>query len=179
MVLVWVVVVVAVSGVTWAVIQSAGRDVLRSGEAVTLPEDGLTSESASPSATPERTPRSAPTVDASDGTSPTEASPSPVPSSATPSPRQSQSTDAPGSAGAQPQVRSWQGAAGTVTARCVGSRISLVSASPNNGWRIDVEGRGPQEVEVEFETGGDNERRTKVEGRCADGIPRFEAETDD
>ena len=77
-----------------------------------------------------------------------------------------------------PQVRSWQGAAGVVTARCEGRAISLVSASPSNGWAIKVDKSGPREVRVEFETGGDDELRTRVRGRCAVGAPRFEVDTD-
>lgn len=79
----------------------------------------------------------------------------------------------------QPQVRSWRGSAGTVTAVCNGSRISLQSATPNDGWHVEVGDRGPEHIEVEFKTGGEDERGTHVTADCVSGAPRFSVEADD
>jgi hypothetical protein len=75
-------------------------------------------------------------------------------------------------------VRSWQGAAGTVSARCEDARIWLASAFPRDGWGIEVKKRGPDEVDVELESGGDEQRRTRVRAECAGGVPRFDVDTD-
>ncbi|MGZ8742182.1 MAG: hypothetical protein ACXWXO_04600 [Nocardioides sp.] len=52
----------------------------------------------------------------------------------------------------------------------------MKSASPNNGYRVEVEKRGPEEIEVKFESAS---RELKVDARCADGVPRFDVEADD
>ena len=151
--LVWLAIVVAVSAITWFVIDAAGRDVLTSGQASTLPTAGGAASQDTPSGTP-----------GGDRTS------SPGPSS----PRSTATRDA--TAPAIPgtvQVRAWQGAAGTVVARCTGSSVTLQSATPTDGWGIEVKERGPREIEVEFEQNGESEGRTRVEGGCAGGVPRF------
>jgi hypothetical protein len=155
---IWLAVVVVASAVTWVVIDSAGRDVLSPAQAEELPVGGVTS-----GPDPTRGPRESPSPSSTPSDSPS-SSPTDTPSTSTP---------------VVPQVRSWQGAAGAVTARCEGRAISLVSASPSNGWAIEVDKRGPREVRVELETGGDDELRTRVRGRCVGGAPRFEVDTDD
>lgn len=193
--LAWLVVVVVVAGLTWQVIDSAGRDVLTSGEPP-LPAVGTTPDAAGgstngkPTATPgdkadkprsERpekspppTPRptSQPTTQPSQPTQP--AGPPAQPSSSA-RPEQSPSR-APSQ---QTQVRSWQGAAGTVTAACRGPAVSLESATPHDGWTVEVDDRGPERVKVKFTSGGDEERETEVEAECSGGLPRFAVESDD
>jgi hypothetical protein len=165
----WAAVVVAVSAVAWSVIGSAGEGVLTSGQPSSLPSAGVPADtpsgtaSGTPSGTPSGT--SGTSGETPDGTP--AGTPSRSPDAATP-------TDRPPESG----VRSWQGAAGTVTARCTGAGIEVVSARPNDGWRVEVDGHGPEEVEVEFEATGDRDGRTKVEGRCVGGTPRFEVELD-
>jgi len=151
--LVWLAIVAIVSAITWFLIDAAGRDVLTSGQASTLPTAGGNASQDTPSGTPggDRT------------SSPGTASPR---STATPD------TTAPVVPGTV-QVRAWQGAAGTVVARCAGSAVTLQSATPTDGWRIEVKERGPREIEVEFEQNGGSEGRTRVDGGCAGGVPRF------
>jgi hypothetical protein len=126
-VLAWVAVVAAASGVTWAVINAAGQQVLAGGE---LPSQV-------------QVPPSAPAK-------PTAPAPAPAPS--------------------QQRTRTWEGSAGSVTVRCSGRGASLQSASPDDGYGVEVGSRGPGEVEVTFKGGGGE---VQVKGTCAAGTPRF------
>lgn len=151
--LIWLAVVVVVATVTWRVIDSAGRQVLTSGPTPSL--------DATPSpGGPSRTPGGGATSEAPSAPSATRSHlPSEVPS--------------------ERQLRSWRGSAGTVAAVCNGAQISLQSVTPNDGWRFEVGDRGPEEIEVEFKTGGEDERRTQVTAGCVSGAPRFRAQAND
>jgi len=70
--------------------------------------------------------------------------------------------------------RTWEGPTGSVTVRCQGGRVSLQSASPGDGYRVDVGTRGPAEVEVTFRG---EERAVSVRGTCPGGSPRFATES--
>jgi len=179
--LAWLVVVVLVAGVTWRVIDSAGRQVLTSGGPVPLSTSGATPDAeSSPShdprgkstepPTPSRTP--SPSGAATAGASES-APPSDDPPPGQPSAQASQQQPS------RTEVRSWQGAAGTVSAACTGATISLQSVTPNDGWGFEVDDRGPDRVRVEFESRGDDEHKTRVEAACAGGAPRFVVEADD
>jgi hypothetical protein len=182
--LAWTLVVAAVSAITWAVIDAAGQDLLTGGSLVTDAAPAPTSTSpvvepstrSSPREDRSRRPRAHPTV---------ASTPEPV-ATATPS----RSTQAPSSAPAEPAAprsqatrtsdqqarsRTWEGPPGTVTVRCEGDAISLLSASPNNGYRIEVD-RGSEEIEVHFKSAT---REYQVKARCSDGTPTFRVESDD
>ena len=75
-------------------------------------------------------------------------------------------------------VRSWQGSAGVVAVSCDADAIVLRAASPDDGWSIEVDRRGPREVRVEFESGAEDDRRTEVRSRCSGGVPVFEVDAD-
>ena len=186
--LAWVAVVVVVSTVTWAVIDSAGRNVLaqQGGDTTgSAPADRPSGRASSPRQSEPRTTLS-PTA--------TEGIPSGGPSVAVPSETSPSRTSPSGSAGTSPPApttppptatgvtRTWQGTAGTVTVRCVGDRINLQSASPGDGWSVEVGEQGPVEVEVELtsegEDGEEDEREVHVAARCVGGVPRFEVEQD-
>lgn len=93
-----------------------------------------------------------------------DAEPEPSPRrDAEPSPRPERSGD-------DSERRTWQGAAGSVTVRCDGSRVSLQSATPNNGYSVEIRERGPEEVEVRFES---EDREVDVEAFCENGTPEF------
>jgi hypothetical protein len=192
--LAWLVVVVVVAAVTWQVIDAAGRQVLGSGSSTPLTAAGSTADAqnALPSGSPSRRPRPADddssvaprTPSAAAGTGVPEDQPGVEPNdgpgaepSATPSqsPRQQPTQQAP----PQAQVRSWQGAAGTVSASCTGATISLQSVTPNDGWGFEVDDRGPQRVRVEFTSRGEEEHETRVEAECLGGEPRFQVENKD
>ena len=49
---------------------------------------------------------------------------------------------------------------------------------PDNGYRIEVDKRGPDEVRVEFEGQGDSDGRTEVRAECQGGVPVFDVEVD-
>lgn len=116
---------------------------------------------------PEPTGPSSPTPDGGTTSRPPDGEPEPSPRrDPDPSPRRDRS-------GGDIERRTWQGAAGSVTVRCDGSRVSLQSATPNNGYSVEIRERGPEEVEVRFE--GD-EREVDVEASCDDGTLEFSAD---
>jgi hypothetical protein len=65
----------------------------------------------------------------------------------------------------------WQGAGGAVLAGCRGSRIDLRSATPDDGYRVEVASRGPREIEVAFES--ESYGQTLVRAVCTRGAPSF------
>lgn len=115
----------------------------------------------------------APTADP--GVVATSSSPSGEPSP-TRSPTRSSGPSSP-PAGPSAVRRTWQGAGGLVIADCRGSAISLVSSSADAGFRVEVKGRGPEELELDFEGQGEEGRETQVKARCESGIPVFEVDT--
>lgn len=193
----WVAVVVLVAGATWWAIDSAGRQVLTSGSPAPLPSSGTTPDivsspsedvrspgaRASGSPSPSRTQgATAPAVPGPAGATPTSApstrdEPTPEP---TPGPTTGPASGTPSQPPPpQTQVRSWQGAAGTVTVACRGATISLQSVTPSDGWGFEVDDHGTQRVRVDFESREEDERRTEVESECGGGAPRFEVRSDD
>ena len=71
-------------------------------------------------------------------------------------------------------VRAWTVTGGQVGVSCEGATITLLYATPSDGWSVDVKRSGPQEVEAEFELGDDD---TTVRAVCVGGVP--EQTTDD
>ena len=179
-VLVWTLVVAAVSAVTWAVIDAAGQDLLAGDSLVTDAAPALTATTAaSPEGTTSRDP--AKHRSRSARPSPDEASTQPA------SPTQTRSTEParpatapPGSRSPAPRTtaptgesRTWEGPPGVVSVRCDGAQISLRPSSPSNGYRIEVE-RGATEIEVHFKS---TSREYQVKARCSAGTPRFTVES--
>ncbi len=200
----WMAVVLATSVTTWTVIRDAGNDVTTQpatttpGSASALPQassshpadrgakdrrrrrahdehteragGGARSSRPSPGGTPTATP----------GASGTGAGAGRDASSASGGSGSSGRTGSGtgGGSSATTTTRSWQGSAGTVVTECTGSRIELRGAQANPGWRVQVEERGPEEVSVHFEQGGDG-AEAEVRARCTGGEPRYEASGDD
>lgn len=173
-VLAWVLVVAVASGVTWAVIDGAGQNLLAGEDpvaetpAVPGPAASQSDQSPQASAKPSkhRRPRTTSTTPSGNAVLPTVA-PSRPATTAAPSPRSS------GPAAEDKSVeRTWEGPPGLVTVRCDGSRTTLRSATPNNGYRVEVD-RGTDRIEVHFESAS---REYKVEARCSGGVPRFAVE---
>ncbi len=75
--------------------------------------------------------------------------------------------------GSATTTRTWSGTGGRVTVSCRSDRASLVSASPADGWQVEVGSRGGEEVEVTFRQPG---TEVQVQGRCQSGAPRFSVE---
>ena len=152
----WCLVVVVGAAVVWQAIDAAGRDIF-SGDAgpVVTPTTSTTPSDDSP--TPEAEPTRSTSVPSPTETT-TRASPDPSPADpSTPS----------------TQSRAWQGREGRVEVRCSGTDATLVSASPADGYAMEVDKRGPDEVRVEFSRG---DQELRVEARCAGGVPAFEVD---
>jgi len=66
----------------------------------------------------------------------------------------------------------WIGTAGKVTARCNDERITLVAATPVDGFSVEVKDRGPTQLQLEFERGGE-EKETRIRVVCLAGSPLF------
>jgi cytoskeletal protein RodZ len=64
-------------------------------------------------------------------------------------------------------VRTWTVAGGSLSVSCQGQAISLVYASPRDGWRVETE-RADDVVEVAFERVGQG---IEVRAVCTGGIP--------
>ena len=171
-VLAWVLVVAVASGVTWAVIDGAGESLLAGedpvAETLAVPTPSRTAPSSQPAAEPTRHRRPSPSGSPAHSTAP--ASPAAVPS------RAASTSAAPRSPSPAPVERAvertWAGPPGLVTVRCDGSRTTLRSATPSNGYRVEVD-RGAERIEVHFESAS---REYKVEARCVGGSPRFTVE---
>ena len=156
-VVVWVVVAVAGAALVWGVISRAGDGVSRDIEA--LPSAEPSGGPRDPSRTP---PQQSPTRSPS-------SSPSSPPTSTPPA-------TSPPVSPAAPVRRTWQDAAGVVSAECSGSAIRITGATSNSGYAVEVDDYGPDRGRVEFET---EETRIRVEAECSGGVPVFIEERDD
>jgi len=67
----------------------------------------------------------------------------------------------------------WTGASGKVTARCKDQEISLVAATPSDGFGVDVKDRGPTQLLLEFERKNDASGESHIRATCVDGSPVF------
>jgi len=83
-----------------------------------------------------------------------------------------------------PRDRSASVTGGQVSVRCTGTTIVLRVAQPENGWRVNVESSGPQEVDLSFGRGledtengdGDALQKTEVRAVCSGGSPKITVE---
>lgn len=68
----------------------------------------------------------------------------------------------------------WSGPAGRVTVVCAGGRVSLGSAVPSLGYRVEVKEPGPERLRLEFEPQSASVgEELKLEVTCEAGVPRF------
>ena len=167
-VLSWVVAVVvtgAIAGRAVAVLDasSARSGLLTQAEVVGALATARAAASAAPAATPTPTPVGAgPSADPSASAPPTAAPPvapleHPAARPTTPPPPAAQ------------VVRTWTVTGGTVAASCRGATISLLYATPQDGWTVDVGSAGPDQVKVELKMSG---QETKVTAVCVGGVPQ-------
>ncbi|MFI7543227.1 hypothetical protein [Actinoplanes sp. NPDC049599] len=70
-------------------------------------------------------------------------------------------------------TRTFPTRAGTVVARCAGTRPEVVSMSPRQGFELHEQDRGPQDDDAEGEFRGrhDGDDRIKFEIVCRGGVP--------
>jgi len=163
--LIWLATVAGVSVTAWVAIDHAGRDitggVVSSPPPVTLGSPlGTTTPDAGPSGTDATSePSAAPETSAApDASATTEPSAAPEPSAT--------SSD-----------RTVSVTGGQVSVRCTGSTIQLRIAQPDNGFRVEVEKAGPEEVHVIFRRGDDEGGvGAQVTAVCATGTPAFRVE---
>jgi hypothetical protein len=66
----------------------------------------------------------------------------------------------------QPGV--WHGPAGLLSVRCDGRRVRLESATPADGYGVEVDNNGTPELEAKFESAT---RELRVNVTCVDGQP--------
>jgi hypothetical protein len=58
--------------------------------------------------------------------------------------------------------------------RCTGATMVLRIAQPDDGWRMEVDKSGPEEVGVRFQLSADNAGSgTRVTAVCSTGTPVF------
>ena len=115
-------------------------------------------QAAARSATPSASPTSRPTPTTTPTTEPS-ASPTVAPPPRTPEPVL---TDV---------ARNWTVEGGQVSASCRGPQITLLYATPQDGWAVETKNAGPDELLVEF---GRHDSETTVRAWCVNGTPQME-----
>ncbi|MCG2800027.1 MAG: hypothetical protein L6367_16000 [Cellulomonas sp.] len=131
--------------------------------AATLASARATAASATPGPTTSTPTPTAPSATPSQTPSPSQAPTSSAPSTPPPDP-----TTDPAPAPPTAVAATWSVTGGTVAAACTASAISLLYATPQDGWTIEVGSTGPEHLEIELTRG---EQETKVRAVCIDGSP--------
>ena len=72
-------------------------------------------------------------------------------------------------------ARTWDVAGGQVGASCRGSALSLLYATPLDGWTVEVKHAGSDELEVAFRQ---DHAETSVHARCVSGVPTQDTDQD-
>ncbi|HEX2705162.1 MAG TPA: hypothetical protein VHM65_05340 [Candidatus Lustribacter sp.] len=147
----WLLVVGASAAFAWFMINRAGREVMEGNQSIAVlarAATGRPSSSSSP-ASPPATPTSAPTASTSS------AGPGPTAESAP----------------VTTTTRSVTLRGGTVIAACAGSVVSLRSATPRNGWRLESPETEGDVLKVTFEAEGED--KSEVAVACVGGTPTF------
>src|SRR5450759_1680732 len=75
-----------------------------------------------------------------------------------------------------PVVKTWSVTGGTVSVSCQAAAISLVYATPQDGWRVEIENRGPVTVAVALAREGQG---IKLKATCVNGIPQETTEANE
>ena len=158
MVLAWLAVVVGVGAITFVVVDRTGRAVGRASSADSLVV--LPSVSSSGSASPRPSVTPSPTRSA-------RSTPTTVAPGATTRPPRPSSRSTPTVVQAEPRTVSFTTEGGTVVATCEGSRISLDSIRPRDGWSFEEEAEHGG-LEVQFKSG---ERQVEILLTCVRGVP--------
>lgn len=73
-------------------------------------------------------------------------------------------------------VRTWTVPGGGVGAACRDTTITLLFATPDDGWTVEVKDAGPENLEIEFRHGEDE---TTTLAACQGGIPTLLDESTD
>lgn len=177
--LLWTSVTLALTVTTWLAVSLVAEQVGGSTTQV-LSADAVVSAAASPQPSTEPAPGRSPTKSPSHSPRPS-SSPTHHPSSsahASSSAHPTHSSSAKPTAthsggGSTTQSRTFAVSGGTVAASCTGNAVSLRSAQPADGWRVEVKDRGPEHIEVSFRSG---EQETEVKVVCSGGVPVVEVD---
>jgi len=159
----WVLAVVLAGSIAWRAVTVIDTDTTRSGvlgQAQVL--DALAQARAIAAPTP--TPSSTPTPTSTPTTGPT---PSPTPTTP-PTTDPTTPPPAPPATTVPEVVRSWTVTGGVVEVACRATVISLLRATPADGWRVEVKDAGPVQVVVELE--GEQQEVT-LRATCVGGVP--------
>jgi hypothetical protein len=70
---------------------------------------------------------------------------------------------------ATPVVTTWTVTGGTVSVSCQAQVITLVYASPQDGWRVETEKHGTDRIDVNFQRVGQG---TELRATCVNGVPQ-------
>jgi hypothetical protein len=76
---------------------------------------------------------------------------------------------APSQPAATPVVKTWTVTGGTVSVSCEAQVISLLYASPQDGWRFETEKQLTERIDVTFERVGQG---TELRATCVSGVPQ-------
>lgn len=175
-VLAWAVAALLAGGVAWWGVAAIGDDAVVARGGV-LTESDVRAElarqraaaTAGPSPTSDPTPTLTPSPTPDPTTGPTPSTdPDPSPTVPTTPPTTEPVV--------QEVVRTWDVLGGQVAAACRGATISLLYATPLDGWTVEVKDAGPEHVEVELHR---DESELTVRATCTDGIPTMQTETGD
>ncbi|WP_024286575.1 hypothetical protein [Cellulomonas sp. KRMCY2] len=174
--LAWATASVLAGLIAWWGVAVVGDDGGVSGDVVRTESDvraALAEARAAATAGPTAGPTSAPTPTPGPTTTPEPTpSTSPVPTS---EPSPTTPTTPPTTEPVVAEVaRTWDVVGGQVEVICRGAAISLLGATPLDGWTVEVKASGPENVEVELHR---DESELTVRAACTDGIPTMQTET--
>lgn len=167
----WALATVVTGLVVWravAVLDDGTRTDVLSGAQVS----GLLQSAASASA---NSSASSVTIPAAPSESTPTISPTAAAATTTTAPKTALPTTKPPTVTPTPVVRTWTVTGGVASVSCTGQVISLLAASPQDGWRVKTEARGPDRVKLEFVMG---EREVTLTATCVGGLPSHTTEED-
>lgn len=171
--MIWLAAVAGVSFTAWFAIDRAGRDI--TGNSVSALPPALIGTAVSATAPA----ASLPTTRTHTTPRPSASTRSAKPTRSSPPAQQSDGPTAPLSSTAV-HDRTVTVTGGQVSVRCIGATIQLRIAQPSNGWRVEVEKSGPEEVKVGFQLGDHEDAgQTHVDAICSAGTPVFRVENSD
>jgi len=75
-----------------------------------------------------------------------------------------------------PVVKTWTVTGGSLSVSCQGQVISLVYASPQDGWRVETDGQSTDRIDIDFQRVGQG---TEVRVTCVNGTPQQSTEQTD
>jgi hypothetical protein len=73
-------------------------------------------------------------------------------------------------------VKTWTVTGGTVSVSCQAQAITLLYASPQDGWRFETEKGENDRIDVTFRTVGQG---TELSATCVNGIPQQTTQAND